>query len=88
MQSLRYDAHPSTTVEDVASSLTGLRTAADRVERPADLGEPEISVTPPGRITPELVAAYAEAGVHRLVVLAPPNTGWVGPLPPISDQAA
>lgn len=61
------------TAEDVASSLTGLRSAASRVERPADLGELEISVTPRGRITPELVAAYAEAGVHRLVVLAPPT---------------
>lgn len=61
------------TPDDVADSLTALRAASDRVERPADLGELEISVTPRGRITPELVAAYAELGVHRLVVLAPPT---------------
>jgi len=61
------------TPDDVAASLAGLRTAADRVERPADLGELEISVTPRGHITPELVAAYTGLGVHRLVVLAPPT---------------
>jgi len=28
-------------------------------------------VTPRGRLTPELVAAFAEVGIHRLVVLVP-----------------
>jgi len=54
-------------------ALAGLREAAQRYPRPAALGELEISVTPRGRPTPERVAAFAEAGVHRLVVLAPPG---------------
>ncbi|MGH9031114.1 MAG: LLM class F420-dependent oxidoreductase [Acidimicrobiia bacterium] len=58
------------TPEDVAGSLSGLREAAARVERPAALGEVEISVTPRGRMTPERAAAFAELGVHRLVPLA------------------
>jgi probable F420-dependent oxidoreductase len=59
------------TPEQVATSLAGLRAAADEVERPADLGELEISVTPHGRMTPERAAEFAAAGVDRLVVLAP-----------------
>ena len=61
------------TPDDVAAALAGLRAAAQRVERPAELGELEISVTPRGRLTPERAAAYQEAGVHRLVLLAPPT---------------
>jgi probable F420-dependent oxidoreductase len=61
------------TPDDVATSLAGLRTAAGRVERPRELGELEISVTPRGRLTPERAAAYAELGVHRLVPLAGPS---------------
>ena len=60
------------TPEQAAASLAGLAAAADRGPRPAELGELEISVTPRGRMTPRLAAEFAEAGVHRLVVLAPP----------------
>lgn len=74
------------TPDDVATSLAGLRAAADRVERPAALGELEISVTPRGRISPELVAAYAECGVHRLVLLAPPTPD--GPMRTIEAATA
>jgi probable F420-dependent oxidoreductase len=59
------------TPEDAAASLAGLRAAADRVDRPATLGNLEVSVTPRGRVTAERAAAFAELGVHRLVVLAP-----------------
>jgi Luciferase-like monooxygenase len=44
------------TPDDLATSLAGLRSAADRVERPSELGELgelEISVTPRGGVTPE-----------------------------------
>jgi len=58
------------TPDDAATSMEGLRAAARDVERPAALGELEISVTPRGRLTPERIAAFADAGVHRLVVLA------------------
>jgi probable F420-dependent oxidoreductase len=61
------------TPEDAAASIAGLRSAADQVERPASLGELEISVTPRGRLTPERAEAFAEVGVHRLVALAPPT---------------
>jgi alkanesulfonate monooxygenase SsuD/methylene tetrahydromethanopterin reductase-like flavin-dependent oxidoreductase (luciferase family) len=60
------------TPQQAAASAAGLATAADRVRRPAELGEPEISVTPRGQITRELAAEFAQAGVHRLVLLAPP----------------
>src|SRR5262245_4405550 len=59
--------------EDVASSMEGLRVAAGTVDRPAELGELEITVAPRGRPTPERVAAYAAVGVDRLVVLVPPG---------------
>jgi probable F420-dependent oxidoreductase len=61
------------TPDDAAASLAGLRAAAERVDRPASLGDLEISVTPRGRLTPERAAAYAELGVDRLVVLARPE---------------
>jgi probable F420-dependent oxidoreductase len=57
------------TPEDVCTALAGLRAAAEHVERPDGLGALEISVTPRGRLTPERAAAYAEAGVDRVVVL-------------------
>ncbi|HET6834685.1 MAG TPA: LLM class F420-dependent oxidoreductase [Acidimicrobiales bacterium] len=60
------------TPDDVVTSLAGLRAAADRVERPPELGDLEISVTPRGRLTPERAAAFAELGVHRLVPLSAP----------------
>jgi hypothetical protein len=39
-----------------------------------------------GRITPELAAEFAQAGVHRLVVLAPPTAD--GPARTIEAAAA
>jgi probable F420-dependent oxidoreductase len=59
--------------DDAASALAALRATADRVDRPAELGDLEISVTPRGRITPELAAEFADLGVERLVLLAPPT---------------
>lgn len=55
---------PETTAKDIAQ----LATAADDVERPAELGKLEISITPRGRLTAEDYAAYAELGVDRLIV--------------------
>ena len=63
------------TPEQAAESVAGLATAAEAHARPAELGRLEITVTPAPRgrgdgndLTPELVAAYADAGVDRLVV--------------------
>ena len=69
-----------------AASLAGLATAADHIQRPAELGELEISVTPRDRITPELAAEFARAGVHRLVLPAPPTAD--GPAQAIEAAAA
>jgi probable F420-dependent oxidoreductase len=65
------------TPDDVAGCLAGLRDAAAQVERPASLGELEITVTPRGRLTPESVAAFAALGVHRLVPMPPPRANGV-----------
>jgi probable F420-dependent oxidoreductase len=61
------------TPQQAAASAAGLAAAAGRVDRPDELGELEISVTPRGQITPELAAEFARAGVHRLVLLVPPT---------------
>jgi probable F420-dependent oxidoreductase len=61
------------TPEQAAASLAGLAAAADHADRPPGLGELEISVTPRGPITAELVAEFARVGVHRLVLHAPPT---------------
>lgn len=55
--------------EQVAKDLAALRTAAGQVDRPAHLGRLEISVTPSGPLTAELVEAYAAAGVDRIVTM-------------------
>ncbi|MGF1598803.1 MAG: LLM class F420-dependent oxidoreductase [Acidimicrobiales bacterium] len=55
---------PDTALSDVAR----LHDAAERYERPAELGELEISITPARRPSPGDLEAYAEAGVHRLIL--------------------
>ena len=63
---------------DVASTqkvLADLRDAAGKVKRPAELGALEISITPPGYDVPDAatVKAYADAGVHRLIIRPRPD---------------
>ena len=67
------------TPEAAAASIDGLRAAAEQVERPAELGELEITVTPRGRLTDETAAAFAGLGVHRLVVIPDPRDEDVRP---------
>ncbi|HSR25743.1 MAG TPA: LLM class flavin-dependent oxidoreductase, partial [Candidatus Eisenbacteria bacterium] len=55
-------------LEETAEALAGLRQAAGRCERPAGLGELEITVTPPGTPDADTARRYADLGVHRLVV--------------------
>lgn len=69
-----------------AECVAGLKAAADRVPRPDGLGGLEISVTPRGEVTRELAERFAEAGVHRLVVLIQPEDG--GPERAIESGAA
>jgi alkanesulfonate monooxygenase SsuD/methylene tetrahydromethanopterin reductase-like flavin-dependent oxidoreductase (luciferase family) len=43
-------------------------------ERPGDLGDIEISVTPPMRLTGEVIDRYEEIGVHRLIPVSTATT--------------
>lgn len=56
------------TPEQAVENIAGLRAAAERYERPAELGQLQISITPPGPLTLDQVRAYADAGVDRLIV--------------------
>lgn len=55
------------TLDETAKALAQLREAADRYERPAELGALEISITPRGMVNSDMARRYAELGVHRLV---------------------
>ncbi|MBO0770020.1 MAG: TIGR03619 family F420-dependent LLM class oxidoreductase [Actinobacteria bacterium] len=55
-------------VDEAARTLTRLRKAVAGCDRPASLGELEITITPPGRIDPDTARRYADLGVHRLVL--------------------
>jgi probable F420-dependent oxidoreductase len=50
--------------------VVGLREAQQRVERPAELGPLEISVTPSGSLDADAVSRFEDLGVDRLVLLA------------------
>ena len=65
--------------EAAATSIEGLRRAADEVDRPATLGDLELTITPRGRLTAETAAAYAELGVDRLVIIPNPKDDDVRP---------
>jgi probable F420-dependent oxidoreductase len=60
-------------VEQTKRHIEGLKRAADQHQRPAELGELEITVTPVGTFDQRSVEAYAAAGVDRLVVLPKPD---------------
>jgi probable F420-dependent oxidoreductase len=59
------------TQEATATCLEGLRAAAQRHQRPAELPPLHISVTPRGRIDRAAAEAFAAIGVHRLVLVPP-----------------
>ena len=54
--------------ETAAADVARLHALTAEHERPAHLGELEISVTPARRLSVEDYGAYADAGVHRLIV--------------------
>ncbi len=56
------------TPEIASACVAGLREAAEQVDRPAELGALELSVTPRRRLDAESLAAFADVGVHRLVL--------------------
>ena len=55
-------------LEQTAQALAGLRETASRVERPAGLGELEITITPRGTVDVDTATRYADLGVHRLAI--------------------
>jgi probable F420-dependent oxidoreductase len=67
------------TPDSARECVAGLRAAAEQVERPASLGELELSVSARGRLTAEIAAGFAELGVHRLVVVPNPKDDDVRP---------
>jgi probable F420-dependent oxidoreductase len=61
--------------ERTAACLSAIASAGGDVERPAALGELEVTVAPRGPLTRERADAFAELGVHRLAVLPAPGSG-------------
>jgi probable F420-dependent oxidoreductase len=55
-------------LERTADAVAELRELANEVDRPAWLGELEITITPPHPVDAATVDAYAEIGVHRLAL--------------------
>jgi len=55
-------------LEETARALRELRETAGRVERPAGLGELEITITPRGFPDVDMARRYAALGVHRLAI--------------------
>lgn len=54
--------------QETAGALAGLRDAGDRYGRPAELGDLEITITPPPDFDADMARRYADVGVHRLVL--------------------
>jgi alkanesulfonate monooxygenase SsuD/methylene tetrahydromethanopterin reductase-like flavin-dependent oxidoreductase (luciferase family) len=54
--------------DQTATALAELRRMAAGEDRPAELGELEITVTPPGPVDLDTARRYADLGVHRLVL--------------------
>ena len=55
-------------VDETRETLRALAETASREERPAGLGELEISMTPPTPPDLDTARRYADAGVHRLII--------------------
>jgi probable F420-dependent oxidoreductase len=56
------------TPDQAAENVRALATLQHDLDRQPALGELEISVTPPRPLTADSLQAYADAGVHRLIV--------------------
>lgn len=56
-------------LEATARCLQGLEAAAKQVERPAELGRLEISITPPGPVDADTAKRFEDLGVDRLILM-------------------
>jgi probable F420-dependent oxidoreductase len=55
-------------LDQTSQALAALGAAAEHYERPAGLGELEITITPRGDVDLESAQRYADLGVHRLAI--------------------
>ena len=55
--------------------MTALREAENRYGRPAELGDLEITITPPAGFDLDMARRYADVGVHRLVLQTQTSEG-------------
>lgn len=60
-------------LDETAALLAQLREAAQRYQRPASLGELEISVAPRVPLDKDTALRFADLGVHRLILIPPPS---------------
>ena len=60
-------------LDEIVAVLAQLREAASRYQRPASLGELEISIAPRIPIDKETAQRFAELGVHRIIFIPPPG---------------
>ncbi|HYB03837.1 MAG TPA: LLM class flavin-dependent oxidoreductase [Nitrososphaerales archaeon] len=60
--------------DDAGRAIAGLREAAKKYQRPAELGELEITITPPIPVEKSVAEQYSKLGVHRLNLTLPPNS--------------
>jgi probable F420-dependent oxidoreductase len=61
--------------DETATTLAALGDAERRHGRPAGLGDLEITITPPAHFDAAMARAYADVGVHRLVVQPQTSAG-------------
>ena len=62
-------------LEQTAQTLSALRETARREDRPAALGELEITITPTGPVNVDVASRYRDLGVHRLALLPSTTDG-------------
>jgi probable F420-dependent oxidoreductase len=62
-------------VDATARCVEGLREAAKRIDRPAELGPLEISVTPAVGLDRDTLKRFEDLGVQRLIPLSPARNG-------------
>jgi probable F420-dependent oxidoreductase len=62
-------------LEQTREQVAALAQARQRYGRPAALGDVEITIHPREQLTPDVIKDYAAAGVHRLLLRLPTDTG-------------
>jgi hypothetical protein len=62
-------------LEQTRELLQRLDAVRQKVQRPSELGDIEITIAPSEKITPETIAAYTQIGVSRLLVRPPQDRG-------------